>query len=111
MLVSYYFPPLGGTGVLRNLGYCKYLPQFDWRARVLTVKRVTYYSYDEAALAKLGGKAEVLRAGSLDPLRLSYLLRWIWGAISGLTRRSDTTPIAKAKPYPRIQESDRVVSV
>lgn len=111
MLVAYYFPPLGGTGVLRNISYCKYLPQFDWQARVLTVKNVAYYSYDEAALAKLEGKAAILRAGSLDPLRLSYLLSRALGVFHRRARRGAATSISGAMPCQGIRESDRIVSV
>lgn len=75
LLVSYYFPPTGGGGVQRNLKYCKYLPMNGWRPVVLTVKDISYYSYDHNLLAELPSECRVERSGSLDPLRLSLLLR------------------------------------
>ena len=35
LIVSYYFPPAGGSGVHRVLKLCKYLPEFGWDVEVL----------------------------------------------------------------------------
>lgn len=37
LLVSYYYPPLTGSGVFRPLRFSKYLPRHDWDVTVLTV--------------------------------------------------------------------------
>jgi len=111
LLVSYYFPPLGGTGVLRNLSYCKYLPRFGWQTHVLTVRRVTYYSYDETPLSNLTESTKIIRAGSLDPLRLSYLLHWLLDTLCRLARPGRNASGVGKAPRPRVQESDRIVSV
>jgi glycosyltransferase involved in cell wall biosynthesis len=80
LLISYLFPPVGGAGVQRNLKYVKYLPYYGWRPIVLTVKNIAYYAYDESLLAEVPPEALVVRAGSLDPLRVAAV-------ISGLRRR------------------------
>ena len=38
LLVSYYFPPMGGAGVQRALKFSKYLGEFGVRATVLAAK-------------------------------------------------------------------------
>lgn len=38
LMISYFYPPLGGVGVIRTLKFTKYLPKFGWRPYVLTVK-------------------------------------------------------------------------
>ncbi len=68
------FPPLGGAGVQRSLKYVKYLPQFSWKPFVLTVKRISYYVYDESLLAEVPPEANVIRTESLDPLRLGAFI-------------------------------------
>lgn len=61
-------------GVQRPLKFVKYLPEFGWRPVVLTVKPVSYYVLDESLLREVTVEANVLRTGSLDPLRFSGLL-------------------------------------
>lgn len=72
LLISYYFPPLGLGGVQRPAKFAKYLFQFGWKPTVLTVKTVTYYGYDPTLLDELRN-VEIIRTGSLDPLRV---FRW-----------------------------------
>ncbi|MBP9970050.1 MAG: glycosyl transferase family 1, partial [Paludibacteraceae bacterium] len=37
LIISYYFPPSGGSGVQRWLKFVKYLPEFGYEPIVLTV--------------------------------------------------------------------------
>lgn len=75
LLISYLFPPCGESGVQRNLKYVKYLPQFGWKPYVLTVKDIIYHSYDPSLLIEVPSEANIIRTGSLDPFRISYLLQ------------------------------------
>ncbi len=74
LLVCYLFPPCGGAGVQRNAKYCKYLPRLGWQPTVLTVKDIVYHSYDESLLSDLSSDVKIVRAGSLDPLRLTAVI-------------------------------------
>ncbi|MCI0531462.1 MAG: glycosyltransferase [candidate division Zixibacteria bacterium] len=74
LIVTYYFPPLGGAGVQRMLKFARYLPEFGWEPTILTVKPIRYPSNDQSLLAELPENVKVYRAGSLDPHRLLYLL-------------------------------------
>ena len=38
LVIAYYFPPLGGAGVQRTLKFVKYLPEFGWRATVVSTR-------------------------------------------------------------------------
>ncbi len=73
LLISYYFPPSGMGGVQRAVKFAKYLPYFNWDVTVLTVKDILYYQTDNSLLED-AGNAEIVRTGSLDPLRLGFLL-------------------------------------
>jgi len=71
LVVAYYFPPMGLSGVQRTLKFVKYLPQFGWNPTVLTVTPTGYYARDESLLAELADEGiRIERVGSLDPNRL-----------------------------------------
>jgi glycosyltransferase involved in cell wall biosynthesis len=38
LIISFYFPPFGGTSVMRIAKFCKYLPACDWQPVVLTIE-------------------------------------------------------------------------
>lgn len=53
LLVSYFFPPLGGGGMLRALKLAKYLPAAGWEPEVLAADDPRYHLRDEAALGEV----------------------------------------------------------
>jgi glycosyltransferase involved in cell wall biosynthesis len=65
LIIAYYFPPLGLSGVQRTTKFVKYLPQFGWKPTVLTVAPTGYYALDPTLLLEVEG-TEILRVGSLD---------------------------------------------
>ena len=73
LLITYYFPPLGGAGIGRPLALFKYLPFHNYECHVLTVKPVLYRNYEPELLQELDG-TKIYRSGSRDPSRILYLL-------------------------------------
>ena len=73
LVVAYYTPPLGMSGVMRVTKLVKYLPSFGWEPLVLTVRKVAYYHYDEQLLKDWQG-IKVFRTRSLDPARVRHLI-------------------------------------
>ncbi len=68
LVIAYYFPPLGLSGVQRTLKFVKYLPSFGWQPTVLTVTPTGYFAQDESLLEELQGlDIDIVRVGSLDP--------------------------------------------
>ncbi len=53
LVIAYYFPPMGLSGVQRTAKFVKYLPQYGWHPTVLTVDTVGYYAMDPSLLAEL----------------------------------------------------------
>lgn len=43
LVISYYYPPLGGAGILKILRTTRYLPKYGWTPLVLTVKNPEKY--------------------------------------------------------------------
>ena len=71
LVIAYYFPPMGLSGVQRTLKFVKYFPNFQWMPTVLTVTSTGYFAKDESLLKEivpLGVK--VIRTRSYDPNRL-----------------------------------------
>jgi len=68
LVIAYYFPPMGMSGVQRTMKFVKYLPEYGWRPTVLTVAPTGYFAQDETMLEELAGRdIEIVRVGSLDP--------------------------------------------
>ena len=71
LVIAYYFPPMGLSGVQRTLKFVKYLPETGWRPIVLTTtERTPYYAYDESLLGELqplvdDGSVEIWPASSV----------------------------------------------
>ena len=74
LVVSYYFPPMGLSGVQRTQKFVKYLPQFGWLPTVLTISRAEYLAFDPSLLDELPEEVEILRTASADVLSLMRLL-------------------------------------
>ncbi|HTY09168.1 MAG TPA: glycosyltransferase family 4 protein, partial [Candidatus Edwardsbacteria bacterium] len=70
LVLAYYFPPLGMSGVQRTLKFVKYLPENGWQPVVVTPDHRGSYGHDPALLAE-AAPATIVRTRSLDPLFLS----------------------------------------
>lgn len=74
LVIAYYTPPLGLSGVIRVTKLCKYLPDFGWEPVIITVKPVAYYGYDPELLGDLK-RSLLIRTESLDVNRLLEIVR------------------------------------
>lgn len=71
LVIAYYFPPMGLSGVQRPLKFVKYLPEFGWHPTVLTVEPVGYFAKDESLLDDLRSPdIRVVRTSPAGPGRL-----------------------------------------
>ncbi|MDE2956444.1 MAG: glycosyltransferase [Bacteroidota bacterium] len=71
LVIAYYFPPMGLSGVQRIAGFVRHLPACGWEPTVLTVRPAGYFAYDESLLDPLKETGvRVIRTRSLDPTRL-----------------------------------------
>lgn len=82
LIVAFHFPPLGGgSGLLRILKFCRYLPECGWQPIVLTANPRAYERLDESLLAEIAPEVSVDRAFALDAqkhlaIRGRYI-RWL----------------------------------
>ncbi len=50
LVIAYYFPPMGLSGVQRIVKFVKYLPSFGWQPTVLTIDPHAYFAFDDSML-------------------------------------------------------------
>ena len=73
LVVAYYFPPMGLSGVQRTLKFVKYLPEFNWQPTVLTVTPGTYFARDTSLSREIDGlDIAIIRTESIDPTRFFH---------------------------------------
>lgn len=53
LVIAYYFPPMGLSGVQRTVKFVKYLPEFGWKPFVLTSSPNRYFAFDDSLLDEL----------------------------------------------------------
>lgn len=46
LVISYYFPPMGLSGVQRTLKFVKYMKNYNWEPTILTTDSTGYYAHD-----------------------------------------------------------------
>lgn len=50
LVIAYYFPPMGLSGVQRVLKFTKYFSQFNWQPTIITTNSVGYFAHDDYLL-------------------------------------------------------------
>ncbi|MDP4117216.1 MAG: glycosyltransferase, partial [Bacteroidota bacterium] len=50
LVIAYYYPPMGLSGVQRTLKFTKYFKQYGWEPVVLTAGETAYYAHDYSLL-------------------------------------------------------------
>lgn len=69
LIVAYYFPPMGLSGVQRTLKFVKYMKNFNWEPTVITTGKVAYFAHDKSLSNELNKiDIKVIRiSGSNEP--------------------------------------------
>lgn len=67
LIISYYFPPLGWSGVQRTLKYVKYLRNYGWEPIVVTVGKTTFSVVDTTMEKEIPDDIQIIR---VDDIRL-----------------------------------------
>ncbi len=67
LVIAYYWPPSGGSGVQRWVKFVKYLPANGWQPVVCTPLNPEYSSKDETLARDIPPEAEVIRLRITEP--------------------------------------------
>ena len=66
LVIAYYFPPMGLSGVQRTLKFTKYMKNYNWEPTVLTAGDTAYYAHDYSLLEEaIKAKVKIVRVGDL----------------------------------------------
>ena len=67
LIITYYWPPSGGSGVQRWLKMSKYLPEYGWQPVIYTTENAEYPVMDPSLEKDVCPEAEVIRRPIVEP--------------------------------------------
>lgn len=70
LIISYYWPPTGGSGVQRWVKFSKYLPSQGWQPVIYTPQNPEQLAVDTSLEAEIPTEAEVIRRRIVEPYGL-----------------------------------------
>ena len=70
IIITYYWPPAGGSGVQRWLKFTKYLPKYNWQPIIYTPENPYFEVQDEALLSDIPDEAEIWKTPIWEPYAL-----------------------------------------
>jgi len=70
LIITYYWPPAGGGGVMRWLKMSKYLPDWGWQPVICTPENPDPSVIDESLLQEVPPEAEILKVPIWEPYDL-----------------------------------------
>ncbi len=87
LIISYYWPPSGGSGVQRWLFFVKYLREFGWEPLVFTVENGEYPYLDKSLEKQIPKGIQVIKCPIWEPYD-------VYRKIRGKSRHEKITPTA-----------------
>lgn len=79
LIIAYYWPPSGGSGVQRWLKFVKYLPQFGWQPFVFTPENPSVEIRDNTLLKDVPPEAEMIRFPIWEPYKVFRIISRVLG--------------------------------
>ena len=70
LIISYYWPPTGGSGVQRWVKFAKYLPAEGWQPVIYTPENPEQLAIDASLEAEVPTEAEVIRRRIVEPYEM-----------------------------------------
>ena len=67
LVITYYWPPSGGSGVQRWVKFAKYLPSEGWQPVIYTPENPEYTAIDHTLESEIPHSAETIRRPILEP--------------------------------------------
>jgi hypothetical protein len=70
LVITYYWPPSGGSGVQRWVKFAKYLPQEGWKPVIYTPENPEYTAIDHTLEAEIPYDTEIIRRPIAEPYNI-----------------------------------------
>lgn len=90
LIITYYWPPTGGSGVQRWVKFSKYLPEFGWQPVIYTPENPEQLAYDESLLKEIPECAEVIKTRIVEPYEL-------YRKLTGASKQKEVNPLNQQK--------------
>jgi glycosyltransferase involved in cell wall biosynthesis len=79
LIITYYWPPSGGSGVQRWLKFVKYLVRAGWEPFVFTPENPSFTIHDPSLEKEVPPQAEVIRFPIWEPYQIFFKLNRLFG--------------------------------
>jgi glycosyltransferase involved in cell wall biosynthesis len=80
LIITYYWPPSGGSGVQRWLKFVKYLPSHGWQPHVFTPENPSFAVRDPSLENDVPAEAEVIRFPIWEPYDIFFKISGWFGS-------------------------------
>ena len=70
LIISYYWPPTGGSGVQRWVKFAKYLPSEGWQPVIYTPENPEQLAIDESLAAEIPAEVKVIKKRIVEPYEI-----------------------------------------
>ena len=70
LIISYYWPPTGGSGVQRWVKFARYLPAEGWQPVIYTPENPEQLAVDTTLEAEIPAEAEIIKTHIIEPYEL-----------------------------------------
>ena len=67
LIITYYWPPTGGSGVQRWVKFSRYLPAEGWQPVIYTPENPEQLAIDESLTAEIPEEAEIIKTRIIEP--------------------------------------------
>lgn len=83
LIITYYWPPSGGSGVQRWVKFAKYLPSEGWQPVIYTPENPELTAIDKTLEAEIPPEAEIVKRHITEPYQVYRKLMGKGGSTSG----------------------------
>ena len=90
LVITYYWPPSGGSGVQRWVKFAKYLPQEGWQPVIYTPENPEYTAIDHTLEAEIPHGTEIIRRPITEPYDI---YRKLMGKGASTDMKTLTSPV------------------
>ena len=70
LVITYYWPPTGGSGVQRWVKFAKYLPSEGWQPVIYTPENPEQLAIDESLVKEVPAEAEIIKTRITEPYEI-----------------------------------------
>ena len=94
LIISYYWPPTGGSGVQRWVKFAKYLPSEGWQPVIYTPLNPEAITVDESLISEIPPEVEVIKRKIFEPYNI---YRALTGKKGRTAQSGEVNPINSQK--------------